>query len=76
MPRIEFMCLNCGHTFELTLSADEAEDLVDAECPACGSPDTSRTYDEDTDVDEEEVESGTGAGEDDETIGDLNLEDE
>jgi putative FmdB family regulatory protein len=79
MPRIEFMCLSCGHTFRLSLSPEEAEELADAECPACGSTDTSRTYDEDTDVEDEELEGDAGSEEsedEDETLGDLNLDDE
>jgi putative FmdB family regulatory protein len=76
MPRIEFMCLSCGHTFELTLSVAEAEELTDAECPACGSTDTSRTYDEDTDVEDEEIEGENDSDDKDEPLGDINLDDE
>ena len=74
MPKFEFMCLSCGHTFELVLTAREAEDIVDAECPACGSTDTSRTYDEDADVDEEELEDDKD--DDEENLGDINLDEE
>jgi putative FmdB family regulatory protein len=55
MPRLAFRCPVCGHAFELTVSRDEADELMEAECPACGSPDATRAYDEETVVEDEEA---------------------
>ena len=75
MPNCEFMCLSCGHTFEIYASAREIEEGFEVECPVCGSADTTRTYDEDTEVDEEELEREEDAGEDEDDVN-LNLDDE
>ena len=53
MANRELMCLECGHTFEVYTASDDDEEELEAECPVCGSVDTTRTYDEDTEVDEE-----------------------
>jgi DNA-directed RNA polymerase subunit RPC12/RpoP len=71
MANRELMCLECGHTFEVCTDSEDDEEL-EAECPICGSVDTTRTYDEDADVDEEHLK------EDDESddAGGINLDDE
>jgi len=71
MANRELMCLECGHTFEVYSDSDDDEEL-EAECPMCGSVDTTRTYDEDADVDEEHLRED----DDSEDVGGVNLGDE
>lgn len=75
MPQIEFMCVSCGHTFKVSVSNEELEDLDEVECPSCGSTDTNRTYDEDTDLGEDELIDDVDT-DDDEELGDFQLDDE
>jgi len=49
------MCLECGHTFEVYTASDDEDEELEAECPVCGSVNTTRTYDEDADVDEADL---------------------
>jgi len=55
MANRELMCLECGHTFEVYSSSDDEDEELEAECPVCGSVNTTRTYDEDADVDEADL---------------------
>jgi putative FmdB family regulatory protein len=73
MPQKEFMCLECGHTFTVYSGPDEEEEDLEAECPACGGTDTTRTYDEDTDVSEDDLKEQEEEKDD---LGDINLDEE
>jgi len=74
MANRELMCLECGHTFEVYSSSDDEDEELEAECPVCGSVNTTRTYDEDADVDEADLK------EDDDSVNpddlNINLDDE
>ncbi|MFO7650092.1 MAG: zinc ribbon domain-containing protein [bacterium] len=77
MATYQFMCLECGHAFEVFLSKREIDSEKLVECPACGSNDTSRTFDEDEEL-EESVEEGDAPAEEegDEDDFTINLDDE
>ncbi len=77
MATYQFMCLECGHAFEVFLTKRDIDDEKPVECPACGSTDTSRTFDEDAELDEaldEEVMEEEDEAEDDGF--DISLDDE
>lgn len=79
MPRIAFRCSVCGHAFELSVPRDEADEIMEAECPACGSPEAARAYDEEAVIEDDEpgsdIELGTPS--DDEPFDlDLGVDDE
>ncbi len=63
MPSCEFMCLECGHNFEVFTTSDDPDEGNEVECPVCGSTQTTRTY-QDGFEPEEEDENGNGNGED------------
>jgi DNA invertase Pin-like site-specific DNA recombinase/DNA-directed RNA polymerase subunit RPC12/RpoP len=44
MIQWEFLCRECGHTFEVTPSPDEEDVDLEVACPVCESMDTVRTY--------------------------------
>jgi len=73
MAHRELMCLECGHTFEVTTASDEDEEL-EVECPHCGSVDTTRTYDEDAEVDEEHLKEDEDSDDSDDLKIDLDDE--
>ncbi len=77
MATYQFMCLECGHAFEVFLSKRDIDSEKEVECPACGSADTSRTFDEEGEpeegADEGIVSAAEESEEDDFTI---NLDDE
>jgi putative FmdB family regulatory protein len=72
MAHRELMCLECGHTFVVYTSSDDEE--LEAECPHCGSVDTTRTYDEDAEVDEEHLKEDEDSDDSDDLK--INLDDE
>jgi DNA-directed RNA polymerase subunit RPC12/RpoP len=74
MANRELMCLECGHTFEVYTASDDDDEELEAECPVCGSVDTTRTYDEDTEVDEEHLKEDKDSGDSDDLK--INLDDE
>jgi len=40
MPTYEFMCENCGGTFDVRASIQEKENGLQPACPKCGYPET------------------------------------
>ena len=77
MATYQFLCLECGHAFEVFLSKREIDSEKEVECPACGSTDTSRTFDEDEELEESTEEGAAPAEEEgDEDDFTINLDDE
>ena len=76
MATYQFMCLECGHAFEVFLSKREIDSEKEVECPACGSTDTSRTFDEDEEIEESAEEAAPAEEEGDEDDFTINLDDE
>lgn len=78
MANYQFMCLECGHAFEVFLSKRDIDSEKEVECPACGSTDTSRTFDEDDDLEEGTEEGAVSTEEEsnDEDDFTINLDDE
>lgn len=72
MARHQLMCLECGHTFEVHNASDDEE--LEAECPHCGSVDTTRTYDEDAEVAEEHLKEDEDSDDSDDLKIDLDDE--
>ncbi len=73
MANRALICLECGHAFEVYTASDDDEEL-EAECPVCGSVDTTRAYDEEADVDEEHLKEDQDSDDTDDLK--INLDDE
>ena len=59
VPRREYMCLECGNSFEIYTTTEYLEEANAVECPMCGSTDIQRVFE-----DGEEPESGDWEDED------------
>ena len=64
MPSCEYICLECGHSFEVFTTSDEDDEGNEVECPLCGSTQTTRTYQDGLEPGDDE--QGDGNGDDEE----------
>jgi len=62
MPSCEFMCLECGHTFEVFTTSEDIEDGDEVECPLCGSTQTTRTYGDGTESEGDDLDEEDDSG--------------